>query len=65
MEGIKTSMSELTRTKTQVDIRKKTKISREDFFRSITVEVKDRKSRDVTHDLIKNSFKITQLEEIE
>ena len=41
------------------------KLTREELFRSITVEAKHRKSKDITHEVIKNSFKVTQLEEIE
>ncbi len=40
-------------------------VSRLDFFKSMTQEVKTRKSRDISEEAIKNTFKITNLEEIE
>jgi hypothetical protein len=40
-------------------------MTRLNLFRSMSEEIITRKSKDVTHEVIKNSFKVTQLEEIE
>ena len=42
----------------------KAKLTRFDFFRSMSDDLKARKSRDISEEFIKNSFKVTQLEEI-